>query len=81
MLVMDVGDEMCCRQLRDVGDGFDHIRLKHPKIQRMSPTSKKCHQHLCSQRISSEVESEILLLMTSMMTKNDKFLFRLAFIC
>ena len=30
MLVTDVGDEMCWRQLWDVSDGFDRFRHQHP---------------------------------------------------
>ena len=30
MLVTDGGDEMCWRQLRDVGDDFDRFRHQHP---------------------------------------------------
>ena len=30
MLVTDVGDEMCWRQLLDVGDGFGRFRQQHP---------------------------------------------------
>ena len=29
MLVTDVGDEICWRQLLDVGDGFGHFRHQH----------------------------------------------------
>ena len=30
MLVTDVGDEICWRQLCDVGDGFDRFSHQHP---------------------------------------------------
>ena len=51
MLVMDVGDEMYCWQLLDVGDGFGHIVTNihflsslpsGANIQKMSPTSDFC---------------------------------------
>ena len=29
MLMTDVGDEMCWRQLRDIGDGFGRLRHQH----------------------------------------------------
>ena len=52
MLVLDVGDEMCWVQLKDVGDGFGHVSHQHPlsfhtnlasdtNIEILSPTSKK----------------------------------------
>ena len=58
MLVTDVGNEMCWRQLRDVGDGFGRFRHQHPlsfhianvtltsdaNIQKMSPIWKS-HQN------------------------------------
>ena len=57
MLVTDVGDEMCWRQLWDVGDVFGRFCHQHPlsfnisvglpdsgtNIQKMSPISKFCH--------------------------------------
>ena len=30
MLVMDVGDEICWWQLKDVGDGFGHFDHQNP---------------------------------------------------
>ena len=60
MLVTDVGDEMCWRQLWDVDDGFRRFRHQHPlsfkisvghqhpkdvtNIEILSLTSKNCHQ-------------------------------------
>ena len=60
MLVTDVGDEMCWRQLWDVGDGFVRFCYQHslslnisvgyqqPKdvtnIENLTLTSKNCHQ-------------------------------------
>ena len=29
MSVTEDGDEMCCRQLQDVGDGFGHFAHQH----------------------------------------------------
>ena len=62
MSVTDVGDEMCWRQLWDVGDGFGRFRSRnilslnisvgyqHPKdvtnIEILSPTPENCYQHL-----------------------------------
>ena len=63
MLVMDVGDEVCWWQFKNVGDGFGHfghqhplslninVRRQHPKdvtkILILSPTFLNCHQHDC----------------------------------
>ena len=60
MLVTDVGDEMCWRQLLDVGDGFGYFDHQHQlsfylnvwhqhskdvtKIKILSETSKKSRQ-------------------------------------
>ena len=64
MLVTDVGDEICWRQLWDVGDAFGRFRHQHPlsfnvslghqqpknvtNIEILSLTFKNCHQNLCS---------------------------------
>ena len=61
MLVTDVGDQMCGRQLLDVGDGFARFRHQHrpsfnasighqnskdvTNIEILSPTSKNYHLH------------------------------------
>jgi len=51
MLLTDVEDEKCWRQLCDVGDSFGRYR-QHPQffdisanIQKMSQISLFCHQH------------------------------------
>ena len=61
MLVTDVGDEICWRQLCDVGDGFDRFSHQHspsfntgfgheqpkdvPNIEILSPTPENCQKH------------------------------------
>ena len=42
MLMTDVGDEMCCWQLKDV---FDHFGHQHPLSFYIS--IERCHQHPC----------------------------------
>ena len=62
MLVTDVGDKICWRQVRDVGDGLadfvtDILYLSALAlvaiIQKMSPISKFCHQQNCHRKLSS----------------------------
>ena len=60
---IDVGDEMCWRQLWDVGDGFDRSRHQHPLCSNIGVWHQHskdatnieivttCHQHLCSRKI------------------------------
>ena len=61
MLATDVGDQICWRQLWDVGDGFGGFRHQHPlsfsisvghqhpkdvtNIEILSPTPENSHQH------------------------------------
>ena len=52
MLATDVGDEICWRQLWDVGDGFGQFCHQHPlskktifQHQGRAPRSKRCHQY------------------------------------
>ena len=54
ILVTDVGDEMCWRELRDVGDGYRRYRHLHASrtniynvtnIEILSPIAENFHQH------------------------------------
>ena len=56
----EVGDDMCWRQIWDVGDGFGRFRHLHPlsftcvghknpkNVTNMKSSTSTCHQHICS---------------------------------
>ena len=88
MLVTNVGDQMCWRQLWDVGDSFDRLCHQHPlsfkttighqhskdvtNIKIPSPTLKNCHQHLCSREINNS-NNELNLLFQSISNYQNNY--------